>query len=427
LLANPGTIVNINGAGDNDAPNYYIRADAVINVLPPLRLKKNEERRLRAGHLWIYSNEVDIRTTPLQNFEPGATVRIEDARGHVLGTGYVNPHALICVRLVSRDPAYVLDKSLIIHRLNIALSLRETLFDTPYFRLVYGESDGLPGLVVDRFGDVLVVQITTVGMERQREAIISALDKVIRPVAIVLRNDSPARQPEGLDCYVEIAAGTLPKSVFVEENGARFEVDILAGQKTGWFYDHRMNRARMQHYVKDRRVLDVFSYVGGWGIEALVAGAADVMCIESSAIAIERIHHNAVLNGCTEKLASIEADAFEALKALRQERERFDVVIIDPPAFIKRKKDFKEGLIAYRRINQMAMQVLNKGGWLISASCSCHLGPEQLRDILLKASRHLDRTTQIVEQGHQGPDHPLHPAIPETGYLKAFISRVLIN
>ena len=280
---------------------------------------------------------------------------------------------------------------------------------------------------MDRFDDVLVVQITTAGMEHHKEDVIAALDKTIKPLAIVLRNDSPSRQAEELNSYVEIVSGKLPESVFVEENSTRFEIDVLTGQKTGWFFDHRMNRARMQQYVNDKRVLDVFSYIGGWGLQALTAGANEVMCIDASKSAIDQIHHNASLNGFEDKLASIEGDAFEALKSLRQERERFDVVIVDPPAFIKRKKDFKEGLTAYRRINQMAMQVLNKGGYLISASCSFHLKREQLHDTILKASRHVDRNAQIVEQGHQGPDHPVHPAIPETDYLKSFTARILAN
>ncbi len=396
-------------------------------TLPPLRLKKNEERRLRAGHLWVYSNEIDIKQTPLKDLEPGSPIRIEDSRGHTLGSGYVNPHSLLCARLVSRDPKHVLDKSLLVHRINIALSLRETVFDKPFYRLVHGEGDSLPGLIVDRFGDVLVAQITTAGMERHKDDIVAALLKVLKPSAIVLRNDSGSRKLEGLDSYIETVHGELPDNLIIEENGARFAIDPLGGQKTGWFFDHRMNRAHMQQYVKGKRVLDVFSYIGGWGIEAAVAGASDVMCVDASQSAIDRVHQNAELNDLGDTVASLQGDAFEALKSLRQARERFDVVIIDPPAFIKRKKDFKEGQNAYHRINQAAMQVLNKGGYLVSASCSWHLKNEQLRDTILKASRHVDRAAQIVEQGHQGPDHPVHPAIPETDYLKAFIARVLAN
>lgn len=400
---------------------------AASATLPSLRLKKDEDRRLKAGHLWVYSNEIDIGQTPLTDFEPGALASIEDHRGHVLGTGYVNSQSLISARLVSRDPRYVLDQSLITHRLNIALSLREQCFSQPYYRLVHGEGDNLPGLVVDRFNDVLVVQITTAGMQRQQPAVIAALEKTLKPAAIVLRNDSPSRATEGLESSIETVSGSLPEAVLVVENDTRFEIDVLGGQKTGWFYDHRMNRARMQHYVNDKRVLDVFSYIGGWGLQALTAGASEVMCVDASKSAVDAIHHNATLNGVEDRLVSVEGDAFEALKALRQDRERFDVVIVDPPAFIKRKKDFKEGLAAYRRINQMALQVLNKGGYLISASCSFHLKREQLHDTILKASRHVDRNAQLVEQGHQGPDHPVHPAIPETDYLKSFTARILAN
>ncbi|HLA74940.1 MAG TPA: class I SAM-dependent rRNA methyltransferase [Gammaproteobacteria bacterium] len=393
--------------------------------LAPLRLKKNEDRRLRAGHLWVFSNEVDVAQTPLTQFEPGQVVVIEASNGAVIGNGYINPHSLICARLVSRDTRYVLDQSLLVHRLNIALSLREKLFDKPYYRLVFGDSDGLPGLIVDRYGAILVAQITTAGMERLKAEIINALQKVIKPSAIVLRNDTSSRAMEGLPSYVEIVLGEIPERVRLEENGVQFETSLLRGQKTGWFYDHRMNRARMQHYVRDKSVLDVFSYIGGWGVQAAYAGAREVVCVDSSVPALEQLQHNAALNALSERVSCQQGDAFEILKALRAERRKFDVVILDPPAFIKRKKDTKEGLQTYRRLNQMALQILELDGILISASCSYHLPRATLQDVLLQASRHIDRNLQILEQGHQGPDHPVHPAIPETDYLKAFFARVL--
>jgi 23S rRNA (cytosine1962-C5)-methyltransferase len=394
-------------------------------TLAPLRLNKNEDRRLRAGHVWVFSNEVDTKTTPLTQFEPGQVVQIEDASGHVLGSGYVNPHPLICARLVSRDPKYTLDQSLLTHRLNIALSLRERLFDTPYYRLAYGDSDGLPGLVVDRYGDILVVQITTAGMERLKNEIVAALVKTIRPAAILFRNDASSRELEGLTSYVETALGEIPESIVVEENGTKFAVPLHTGQKTGWFYDQRMNRTRFRHYVKGLRVLDVFSYLGAWGVQAAAAGAESVLCVDSSLKAIEGINHNAGLNDVSAKVTTEQGDAFDVLRRLRAAREHFDVVVIDPPAFIKRKKDIKEGTQAYQRLNQMAMQVLAKDGILVSCSCSYHLHRNDLREILLKGSRHIDRFLEIVEEGHQGPDHPMHPAIPETGYLKAFFARLL--
>jgi 23S rRNA (cytosine1962-C5)-methyltransferase len=283
----------------------------------------------------------------------------------------------------------------------------------------------LPGLVVDRFGEVLVVQINTAGMERVKAEILEALQKVLTPQAVLWRNDSSARALEGLESYVEAAYGEVPEAVAIEENATRFEVPLLSGQKTGWFYDHRMNRARVQQLARGMRVLDVFSYIGGWGIEAATAGAAEVVCIDSSAKALDQVERNAALNGVSGQVQGIEGDAFGALKALRAERERFDMVIVDPPAFIKRKKDVKKGVEAYRRRNQAAMQLLGKDGILVSASCSYHLQRDTLRDVLQQSARHLDRSLQILEQGHQGPDHPVHPAIPETDYIKCYINRIV--
>lgn len=395
--------------------------------LAPLRLLKRHDRRLRGGHTWIFSNEVDTRATPLRDFAPGQAVLIQDHAGHNLGTATVNPNALICARLVSRNPKYILDQSLITHRLKIALSLRERLFDKPYYRLVFGDSDNLPGLVVDRYGDVLVAQLTTAGMEAQKEAVIAALEKVIKPRGILLRNDTSARNLEGLDSYIETATGEVADELELIEGDTRFVIAPKTGQKTGWFYDQRPNRARLGAYVKDARVLDVFSYVGAWGVQAASMGAREVMCVDASGEAIIRTEHNAALNKVEDRLTAIKDDAFEALRALRAERERFDVVVIDPPAFIKRKKDVAEGTKAYHRLNRMALQVLSKDGILVSASCSYHLNRNSLLEIMLGASRHIDRFMQIVEEGGQGPDHPIHPAIPETQYLKAFFARVLPN
>jgi 23S rRNA (cytosine1962-C5)-methyltransferase len=388
-----------------------------------LRLKKNHERRLRAGHLWVYSNEVDTDSSPLHGFEPGQQALFLAHDDKPLGTGYVNPHSLICARLVSRDPRLVLDRSLLVHRLNIALSLRQRLFSQPYYRLIYGEADSLPGLVVDRYGEVVVAQFTTAGMDRARDDVIESLEKVLKPGAIVLRNDTSARELEGLPSYAEVVAGNLPEELLLVENGARFRAQVLRGQKTGWFFDHRMNRQRMAAYAEGQRVLDVFSYGGAWGVQAALAGAREVWCVDSSQQALEDVAANAALN--RQAVRPLHGDAFEMLKQLRAEREKFDLIILDPPAFIKRRKDLASGEQAYHRLNRMAMQLLSKDGILVSASCSMHLPRETLREILRGAGRHLDRHVQIVEQGHQGPDHPVHPAIPETEYLKCFIARVL--
>ncbi|MCK2045665.1 MULTISPECIES: class I SAM-dependent rRNA methyltransferase [Chromohalobacter] len=392
-----------------------------------LRLKKNADRRLKAGHLWLYSNEIDIATTPLKDFEPGAQAVIEAANGKPMGIAYVNPHSLICARIVSRDVDVRLDRSLLVHRFKQALSLRARMFAKPFYRLVYGEGDLLPGLIVDRFDDVLVVQLNTVGMDRLRDEIVVALEKVLAPRAIVFKNDSSGRRQEQLGDEVEVAYGELPDQVLLEENGVRFVVPVLDGQKTGWFFDHRANREWLNGLVAGKRVLDVFSYVGGWGVQAAAHGASEVLCVDSSAQALERVAENAALNGLAEQVAVGEGEAFEALAALKAEGEQFDVIVLDPPAFIKKRKDIPNGERAYSRLNREAIRLLGRDGMLLSASCSMHLAPERLMECVRGAVRHQDRHGQVIYQGHQGPDHPVHPAIPETAYLKAMGVRVFRN
>lgn len=372
-------------------------------TLPSLRLKANAERRLRAGHLWVYSNEVDVAATPLNAFAAGDQAVLEMANGKPLGIVALSPNNLICGRLISRDTKHVLDKSLLVHRINIALSLRERLFDKPFYRLVYGDSDLLPGLVVDRFGDVLVVQLASAAMELRKDEVLAALLQVLKPAAVLWKNDSSARDAEGLERYVANAYGEVPEWVALEENGVKFEAPVLAGQKTGWFYDHRMNRARLAPYVQGKRVLDLFSYIGGWGIQAAAFGASEVMCVDASAFALDGVERNAALNGVAEKVACVEGDVFEALRELKAADERFDVVIADPPAFIKRKKDLKNGEAAYRRLNEQAMRLLSKDGILVSASCSMHLPEDDLQNILIGSARHLDRNIQLLEARRPGP------------------------
>ncbi len=395
--------------------------------LPSLRLKANADRRLRAGHLWVYSNEIDVAATPLAGFAPGDQAILEAAGGKPLGVVAMSPNNLICARLLSRDVKHVLDKSLLVHRLNVALSLRERLFDTPHYRLVYGDSDLLPGLVVDRFGDQVVVQLASATMEHHKHDVVEALVQVLKPTGILLRNDASSRDAEGLPRYVDTAYGQVPDWVALEENGVTFEAPVREGQKTGWFYDHRMNRARLAPYVKGKRVLDLFSYIGGWGVQAAAFGASEVMCVDASGFALDGVERNAALNGVAEKMACVEGDVFEALKELKASEERLDVIITDPPAFIKRKKDLKNGEAASRRLNEQAMRLLNKDGILVSASCSMHLPEDDLQNILLTSARHLDRNIQLLERGSQGPDHPVHPAIHETRYIKSLTCRLLPN
>lgn len=390
-----------------------------------LRLNKNQDRRLRSGHCWIYSNEVDTKATPLKDMQPGQAVDIINHQDKWLGSGYVNPNSLICARLVSRDREHPLTGSLLVHRLNIALALRVRLYAKPYYRLVFGEADGLPGLVVDRYGDQVVVQITTAGMEEMKAEVVAAIEKVLKPAGILLRNDSSIRELEGLDQYIELASGKMPELLTLEEHGVGFQVQAQEGQKTGWFFDQAENRARMAKYIQGGRVLDVCSYVGAWGIQAAAQGAKEVICVDTSASALELVETNAARNGLSDKVSTRRANAFDCLRDLRSEAGHFDLIILDPPAFIKRRKDMKEGTMAYMRLNQAALQLLSKDGILITSSCSHHMSQEGLLQLVQQAGRHTDRSLQLLEQGQQGMDHPIHPAIPETAYLKTCYLRVL--
>jgi 23S rRNA (cytosine1962-C5)-methyltransferase len=314
---------------------------------------------------------------------------------------------------------------LLIHRLQVALALRERLYAEPYYRLLYGESDGVPGLVLDRFDDVIVAQATTAGIERLKTEVETAVRKVLKPRALIWKNDAGIRALEDLMDYADVGFGEPPGALRVREGGLEFAVDAIGGQKTGWFYDQRANRDALAPFVNGKRVLDVFAYLGAWGLRAAAMGATEVLCVDASASAVKLIGDNAARNGLADRVHAERADAFEYLKTLRERREHFDVVILDPPAFVKRRKDLKQGALAYRRINELAMQVLSRDGILVTCSCSYHMPPPALLDAVQKGARHLDRSVQVLQQLQQAPDHPVHPAIPETGYLKGLVCRVL--
>jgi 23S rRNA (cytosine1962-C5)-methyltransferase len=388
-----------------------------------LRLKRGEERRIRAGHPWVFSNEVDTAATPLSALAPGALVQVRSSRDEFLGHAYVNPHALICARIVGRDLEKPVGPELIAHRLKVALALRERLSNEPFHRLVFGESDGLPGLVLDRYGAIIVGQIATAGMEALRGDVERAVRDVLNPAALFWKNDSSARELEHLPHAAEAAFGDVPDEIAVRESGLDFRAPLRQGQKTGWFYDQTANRQRLLRFSpKGARVLDVCSYVGAWAVTALRHGAASALCVDSSGPALGFARRNAKLNDVV--LEGECADAFDALKALQESGRRFDVAIVDPPAFIKRKKDIPQGQAAYRKLNQLALGLIEGDGLLVSCSCSYHLSAEDLALAIQGGARHAGRFVQILEAGGQSPDHPVHPAIPETRYLKAFFCRV---
>jgi 23S rRNA (cytosine1962-C5)-methyltransferase len=394
---------------------------SIVAELPALRLKRNEDRRLHAGHLWIFSNEVDTQQTPLTKFQAGELVRVIAHNDRALGLAYVNPKSLISARLLStwKMP----DVGWLSNRIRAALALRDRLYSKPYYRLVYGESDGLPGLVIDRFGSACVVQIGTAGMERLKTEIQQALQRVLGCSSLLFKNDGATREMEGLASYVETAAGSFESLGEVQEDDLTFRVPLAEGQKTGWFFDQAANRRALLKYVtRGARVLDVFSYAGAWGVRAAHGGAREVVCVDSSAAALELAAANAQLNRL--KLDTIKGDAFDVLDSLAKKHARFDIVVIDPPAFAKRKKDVPKALAAYKRLNQLAMRLVVDGGILVSCSCSHHITAEDLQDAIAKAARGGEKQLQILEVGGQGPDHPVHPAIPETRYLKAYFCRV---
>lgn len=416
-----------------------------------LFLKKNEERRLKAGHLWVYSNEIDTKRTPLNSFTSGELVNVFSHNENCLGSAYINPHSLISARIICPKRDTFIDEKFLTTRIDQALALRERLYTQPYYRLIYGESDQLPGVIVDRFNDVLVIQINTAGMDCHKDLIVNALKNRLQISTIVVKNDSPSRAQEGLELYVETVQGIAPEHLTLTENGLNFlspfvpastaeqasNQDVsepdptssnkqeFSGQKTGWFYDHRMSRSRLGDYVKGKKVLDVFSYVGAWGIQAAMSGAEAVTFIDSSKLALHYVDKNAEINQLKDKIDTLQGDAFQVLKQLVEDGMKFDVIVLDPPALIKRKKDLEKGTEAYRQLNRLAMELLSADGILVSCSCSYHLTEHALQDILLKCSRKLGKHLQILERGQQAPDHPIHPAIPETAYIKTFFTRVV--
>lgn len=393
-------------------------------ALASLYIRRRRERRVKLGHPWVFSNEVAIDRSPLTAFAAGDCVNVFTHSGRPLGTATVNPHSLICARMLSVHTDCVLDGELLAGRIADAVRLREALGWLPWCRLVYAESDRLPGLIVDRYGDALAVQIGTAGMERVRDAIVDTLVTLCRPSALVLRNDIASRGLEGLDSYVDVVHGSVATTTVLRENGAEFEISLLQGQKTGWYYDQRANRALVARHAPGRSVLDCFSYVGGFGIQAARGGAHSVLCLDSSEGALERVVGNARLNDVSDRVEVRRGDVFDALRTLRGEERRFELVVVDPPAFIRRRKDRKPGMEAYRRLNRRAMQVLADGGLLLSASCSFHLGAEEHQSMVAGAAGDLGRWIQILERGHQAADHPIHPALAESEYLKAILVRV---
>ncbi|SMH56764.1 class I SAM-dependent rRNA methyltransferase [Azospirillum agricola] len=387
---------------------------------PTIHLQASRQRRVLQGHPWVYSNEVQMDTAA-KAVPPGSPVRLVDAGGTPLGIATFNPHTLIAARMLSNDPATVVDHNFVTGRLRRAVELRDRLFDRPYYRVVHAEADGLPGLIVDRFGDVVTVQANSVFMDRRIDAILAAIDEVLAPRAVILRNDSTQRALEGLPEETRLVKGEIDGPIRLEENGAVFFANPLDGQKTGWFYDQRDNRAFIATLAKGGKAIDFFSYNGGFGIQCAVAGATSVVSVDRSALALENAARAAEANGVADRFEARRADAFHEMERLGAAGETFQVVVADPPAFVKAKKDLAVGCRAYRKMAKLAARITAPGGYLLCGSCSHNVDPPTFAEQVARGLTDAGRTGRILRSAGAGPDHPVHPNLPESAYLKAIV------
>jgi 23S rRNA (cytosine1962-C5)-methyltransferase len=380
-----------------------------------LVLRKNQDRRVRGGHPWIFSNEVaTIEGAPA----PGDLVEVADVRGAFLGRAYHNPQSLICARLVTRKRDEV-DADFFVKRMERAVRLREAaLPGERTLRVVYGESDFLPGLVVDRYGDHLAVQVLTLGMELRQDLVREALERVFAPRGVVRVADSPLRTLEGLPLERNVWWGEVPERVEVELEGFRVEADLLHGQKTGLFLDQRLNRRVAESRAAGKRVLDLFCYQGEWALHVARGRAASVLAVDSSEPALTAAARNLERNGLQDRVGLRRGDVFDVLRQLERAGERFGLVILDPPALVKSRKHLAAGARAYRELNRAAMALLEEEGVLMTCSCSHHLDDALFRQVLLESARAAHRPFRVVEWRGESPDHPQLLAVPETHYLK---------
>lgn len=387
------------------------------------RLKDKVRHRCTEGHPWIYDNEIArVEGNPA----PGEIVVVQDPKGRFVGQGYWNAASTIRIRLLTRNANAVVDRAFLESRLREAWKHRELFVDDPRFcRVVFSEGDRLPGLIVDRFGDVLSVQVLTLGMDCRREMIFDILNEMFRPKAIVERSDVSVRRLEGLEMRKGVVRGELPGELIVNENEFRFHVDALEGQKTGFFFDQRENRRLLKPIAPGADVLDTFAYVGSFGIHAAGWGARHVETVDSSEAAIAQAQANARLNGVAERMTFTAANAFDLLKERSAGRPAHDIVILDPPAFAKNRAAVEGAMRGYKEINLRGMKLTKPGGWLVTCSCSHHVNRSEFVAMVLDAANDAGREIRLVESRTQARDHPVLPAMPESEYLKTLLVQVL--
>jgi 23S rRNA (cytosine1962-C5)-methyltransferase len=387
---------------------------------PKLHLLPGQDRRLRAGHPWVYSNELRMDAAA-KALPPGAPACLITAEGKPLALAQFNPHSLIAGRILTRKPEATIDSAFLERRLARALRLRERLYDQPYYRLVHAEADGLPGLVIDRYGDVLVCQLNSAGMDLIKPMLLGALNTVLAPQVVVWKNDSPIRELEGLSLNVEIAKGSLDDQTELRENGLTYFANPVSGQKTGWYFDQRANRAFAAQLAKGERVLDLYTYGGGFAIAALAAGAKDAMAVDRSIPALDLAARAAEANGVADRLTLEREEVFAAIGRLAADKQRFGLVVADPPTFVRNKRELKTGLKGYRKLARAACSLVQEEGFFVIASCSHNVGMDQFKDEVRKGLRDAGRGGRLIHQAGAGADHPCHPMLPESAYLKFLV------
>lgn len=384
-------------------------------------LRKGAQHRVESGHPWVYQTELDYIDG---DFAPGDIVDVFNHRQKLIGRGYINPKSQILVRLLTREQETI-DRNFFKKRIQDAWEYRKRFISEPeYCRLVYGEADLLPALIVDKFGPYMVIQTLALGMDIHKETIISVLEELFQPEGIFERNDVPVRRLEGLEERTGYLKGEFPTLIKVLENGIPFYADVEKGQKTGFFYDQRENRVFLKHVVQDAEVLDCFCHTGSFAVHAALYGAKKITSIDISEEAIEIAKKNAQMNGVSEVCDFQVANAFDALRAMSDEHRQFDVVILDPPAFTKSRNAIEGAARGYKEINLRGLKMVKPGGFLVTCSCSFHMDKELFKAIVVDAARDAKRTIRQVEYRTQAKDHPILPAAPETEYLKFLMVQV---
>ncbi len=396
-------------------------------TLPRIIIKPRSEIRIVLGSPWIFSNEIE-NFSEVKKLEKGSLVEVVIKKDQSFGIAYFNPHSLISARILSHNLSQKIDENFFVEKISAALALREKFFDKPFYRLIHSEGDFLPGLVIDRFGDVFSCQISTAGMENFIPVLTSALTKIFPQAKIILRNDVEARKFEGLELYVKTIHGEVSDEVEIEENGVKFLVDVKQGQKTGWFFDQRKNREFIGSISKNCDVLDAFCYLGGFGLNALKNGAKSVTFVDASDDALKKLQESQEIlryaqddrkEAQDDKIKIIHAKVFETLEKLSEQQRSFDIVLLDPPAFIKSKKDLFSGLKGYEKLIRLSCGLVKKGGILMLTSCSHHAS---INDLVVAANdgfRKSNRPSRLIRTFGADVDHPVHPALKENEYLKS--------